>query len=683
MTDMPVENKQGGITRRQFLRSLVDTGKAVGAAALVSGLPPGVLPRTPEQQLAAPLLREYVGAGPFFTNYQVKTFITEQLTMGNGWYPEQLPADSQLLTQTVKLGTREVTRFSPIVPVRSIVEVETVDGKEKVTVANHFDQFLFLARDKDKIKLGIQFFILPGEVIVNNVAGKATYREGTVVWVDDTDKVIAVFDGTVGVHDKTNIDYFGIRPRPLEDSSGIQQIAYGGGIGGPTSGGEIGIGPIVKREDRDGSVRFMAPTGAGMRVLSLGPKEVAILTGPDMKNPHTFYLQSLVPPNEPPDQLGLYITDPNASSSTPTKVGFWDAVNGVFGVDGKVTARDGLYLRPTPKVDGNSLGLIPFGEGITITGVEYKGNDVWYQIRQNDGGTAYIAAQHGGNVNATVLDEKYLELLPTQLTPIPAPSVQPGTGEEQNTESGSSNIPMRNIDGEMRPWKVQEEVQGQAFKMRILRDPLTQSEVQKTTTAAVRLPSNIVFDSTQGSKILAENSPIMNAIMSSVDFGLTNPNSTGVEAFENSLLWILSTHLQKSPDAVIQLIISGELSEVSVGGKIWKIGKGVNLMFYEIKQANDPILTTNAGGLGWGYNVGLDGVLNITPMVLSITENPALNDPVRTTKTIQSLQELAYDLDIPATNIDKYSLIPQLYRIMKRTGVQDGKPFTSPFIHSN
>ena len=54
---------------------------------------------------------------------------------------------------------------------------------------------------------------------------------------------------------------FGIRPQPLEDGSGgIQQIAYAGGIGGPTRGGEMGIGPIVTRKDKDGSVRFMAPT---------------------------------------------------------------------------------------------------------------------------------------------------------------------------------------------------------------------------------------------------------------------------------------------------------------------------------------------------------------------------------------------------------------------------------------
>jgi len=125
------------------------------------------------------------------------------------------------------------------------------------------------------------------------------------------------------------------------------------------------------------------------------------------------------------------------------------------------------------------------------------------------------------------------------------------------------------------------------------------------------------------------------------------------------------------------------VKNVKVGDKVWDFSAGVNLMLYEVVQSSDKIKTTNAGGLGWGYNIDSGGVLNITPMVLSITKDPALNDPVRTSKTVQSLQELAIDLGLPQTKVDQYSLIPELYKILMRTGVRDGKPFTRPFIRSN
>ena len=75
---------------------------------------------------------------------------------------------------------------------------------------------------------------------------------------------------------------------------------------------------------------------------------MAILTGPDTVVLATFELKIL--PLQPHHGSRFLCHRSKTEPPTPTKVALQDAVNGVFGVDGKVTTTNGLTVGSARKL---------------------------------------------------------------------------------------------------------------------------------------------------------------------------------------------------------------------------------------------------------------------------------------------------------------------------------------------
>lgn len=258
-----------------------------------------------------------------------------------------------------------------------------------------------------------------------------------------------------------------------------------------------------------------------------------------------------------------------------------------------------------------------------------------------------------------------------------------------------ATAPLRVVNGESRKWILQPEsaVRGQALDMRIYIDPMTVAEGKAFTDAPEQFnpATSVNFDGNPPSArftidLSKLNDPsIQNALISADTLGLPTTGITGSGALEYSLLWILATKLNQTPQQVVAGINNGTLSQLAIGGGTWFLEKGVNLMLYKAKQAGDSqaLPGGKTGGLKWGRSVGPDGELNLNVFVQDSNPNPATNDPARTQATVSALTEIALALGLPADQVGNQKTYHALTKLLYRIDGQVGQNMSmSPFVQS-
>lgn len=417
------------LSRREFLSVVGEAGKAAGAMYLGNSLIPlGGLPLNSESQEADPAsITVFKVPDRLSYDYQLRQ-ANLKLTIGEDLFiqPDQLLTPVELFTQgyTKEAGKNwrgETTyKYSPFIPIKGVIQ-QAEPGAER-EVSDKPTDFMVLAKPDRSWTYEILPLprVLSRVLSVDRASGNSRYNSerDTVEWAGNDGVVIATFNRSVNIDNKSKLPFPSITPITKKGQTGVVQVAFEGATGGET---ETVFDKVITEQTADGGVGFTVSTPNGTRMLHIPAKEAGLILGKDGA------IQLAV--NERPEAGGPppsnYLLTKRLGDQITT-VATWNAKDGEFGVVGKVTAELGSNVRTTPEVvDSNLAGvLLAKDTPIIITDVVQKGKDSWYQI-QYEGKTLYVANSYGG---LTYSESAFTDLLPK------SPPLTPGV--EEGTEAG-------------------------------------------------------------------------------------------------------------------------------------------------------------------------------------------------------------------------------------------------------